>query len=91
MWMWVDKLIGVDGYVKEYIDKQQESFPKNYYNANHVKSMHKYMNTKFKVLNWKANINFRFISFYKISHWKYGDKYIRLHLCIKRYKLQIIL
>jgi hypothetical protein len=57
----VHKLNGVDGYLMKYIDKKQDASLK-IITANHAKSMHKYMNTKFKLLNWKANINFNKVS-----------------------------
>jgi hypothetical protein len=31
MWKWVDKLMGVDGYVMKYFVKEQDAFPKDYY------------------------------------------------------------
>jgi hypothetical protein len=55
-------LIGVDGYMKEYIDKNRMNSLK-IITANHAKSMHKYINTKFKPLNWKVNINCNKINF----------------------------
>jgi hypothetical protein len=58
-------LIGVDGNIMEYIDKKQDAFPKDYY-CYHAKSMHKYMNTKFKPLNWKVNVNCNKINFENI-------------------------
>jgi hypothetical protein len=47
----------VDGYIKkEYIDPHKKTHILRIINASHAESMHKYMNSKPKVLNCNANM-----------------------------------